>query len=140
MLEKKYYFPLLLKSFIIFFQKLFLTYTFFLGPQSDTLHKLNYQELEKAANRLGRSILKIIHDLNGQPNSDGDWVIAVSLTPSDALILTLLAIWKTGAAYLPIDKCAPSSRVQHIISEARPVLIITEDKDSKFMLRMIQKL
>ncbi|XP_075232512.1 nonribosomal peptide synthetase ebony [Lycorma delicatula] len=100
------------------------------GLQSNVVHKLNYQELDRAANRLAQNILKQIHNRNSQPNSDGDWVIAVNLSPSDALILTLLAIWKTGAAYLPIDKCAPPTRVKHIISEAKPVLIIIEEDNS----------
>lgn len=108
--------------------------------QSDAIHKLNYQELDRAANRLAQSIFKQIHNRNGQPNKDGDWVIAVCLSPSDALILTLLAIWKTGAAYLPIDKCAPPSRVKHIVSEANPVLIITEENRSKLLLKYLLKL
>lgn len=114
----------------------FLIIVFLSDLQSDMIHKLNYQELDRAATRLSLSILKQIHNRNSQPNSDGDWVIAVCLSPSDALILTLLAIWKTGAAYLPIDKCAPPSRVKHIITEAKPVLIITEDNNSKFFLNV----
>ncbi|KAG4065477.1 hypothetical protein HA402_009038 [Bradysia odoriphaga] len=88
-----------------------------------------YDELNKTANRLAAYILQKIHHTNGQPNSDGDWIVAVCMTPSDNLIATLLAVWKAGASYLPIDPTFPHNRIQHIIGEARPVLLIYDRYD-----------
>lgn len=98
------------------------------GAKQSSIYKLSYQELDRAANRLARSLLDEIRSRGSQgPNKDGNWVVAVRLSPSDALLLTLLAIWKAGAAYLPLDKCAPPGRVQHIVNEAQPALIVNED-------------
>lgn len=60
-------------------------------------------------------------------NSDNDLIVAVSLYPSDKLIITLLSIWKAGAAYLPLDPTFPQSRIDHILTESKPFLIISED-------------
>lgn len=98
------------------------------GVSNGTVHKLTYTEMDKAANRMARTLLSHIEP---SPNSDGDFVIATNLPPSDALLLTLLAIWKCGASYLPLDQHAPSARVQHILKEAKPVLIVTEEEDSE---------
>lgn len=88
-----------------------------------------YDNLNKTANRLATCILQTIHHLNGRPNQDSDWIIAVCMTPSDNLVATLLAIWKAGASYLPIDPTFPRNRIQHIIGEARPVLLIYDRYD-----------
>lgn len=62
-------------------------------------------------------------------------MVAVSLTPSDALLLTLLAVWKAGAAYMPLDSQAPQ-RVQHILQEARPLLVVTDEPQGLYDLRL----
>lgn len=95
----------------------------------DGEHITTYDELNKTANRLAKYILQTIHHSNGQPNQDGDWIVAVCMTPSDNLIATLLAIWKAGASYLPIDPTFPHNRIQHIIGEARPVLLVYDRYD-----------
>lgn len=89
----------------------------------------SYENLNKNANRLATYILQTIQNLNCRPNQDGDWIVAVCMTPSDNLVTTLLAIWKAGASYLPIDPTFPHNRIQHIIGEARPVLVIYDRYD-----------
>lgn len=85
---------------------------------------MTFGALNSASNQLARAILHSVEGSN--PNTDGDYIVAVCLPPSDNLITTLLAIWKAGAAYLALDSSFPPSRVEHIIREARPVLVITE--------------
>lgn len=64
-------------------------------------------------------------------NTDNDLIVAVSLHPSDKLITTLLAIWKAGAAYLPLDPTFPQHRIDHILNESQPFLVICEDDTFK---------
>jgi amino acid adenylation domain-containing protein len=40
-------------------------------------------------------------------------------------IVALLAIWKAGAAYLPLDVNCPPLRLRHMLDDARPILLIT---------------
>lgn len=86
-----------------------------------------YGELNELTNRMSRVIRKTVLNKNLERNSDGDYIIAVSMSPSDKLVITLLSIWKAGAAYLPIDPTFPQARVEHIIKEAKPVMVINED-------------
>uniref|UniRef100_A0A1B0DD92 AMP-dependent synthetase/ligase domain-containing protein n=1 Tax=Phlebotomus papatasi TaxID=29031 RepID=A0A1B0DD92_PHLPP len=88
--------------------------------------RINYNTLNSSANRLSATILHSIHERHEKVhgNQDGDWPIVVCMSPSDNLIATLLAIWKCGAAYLPIDPSFPQNRIQHILEETKPVLII----------------
>ena len=46
---------------------------------------------------------------------------------SDDFVTTCLGIWKAGAAYLPIETLFTENRVEHILTEARPVLVIYDD-------------
>lgn len=85
---------------------------------------LTYKQLNQAANRMAALLIDQIHTNQLKRNQDGDWIVAVCMPPSHKLIVTLLAIWKAGAAYLPIDVTFPKNRIDHILQEARPTLII----------------
>ncbi|PSN51264.1 hypothetical protein C0J52_11788 [Blattella germanica] len=82
-----------------------------------------FGELDASANRLARAMLR---HASARANSDGDFIVAVNLEPGLELVTTLLAVWKLGAAYLPLDSCFPSGRVTHILGEAQPVLVIAD--------------
>ncbi|TDU69091.1 non-ribosomal peptide synthetase [Streptomyces sp. KS 21] len=79
---------------------------------------LTYRELDARANRLAR-------ELAGRgvgPES----VVAVSLPRSADLVVALLAVLKAGGAYLPVDPKYPSHRLEAILGEARPRLVLTD--------------
>lgn len=90
---------------------------------------LSYADLNTTANRLARTMLA---HLRAQPvaavgpNADGDWIVAVCMPPSAELVAVLLACWKLGAAYLPLEASFPRQRIEHIMGEARPVLAIID--------------
>ncbi|AHH98173.1 non-ribosomal peptide synthetase [Kutzneria albida] len=58
--------------------------------------------------------------------SAGD-LVAVSLPRSAELIAVLYAVHRLGAAYLPIDPDYPAQRVQFMIEDARPALVVTPE-------------
>nr|XP_018903748.1 PREDICTED: uncharacterized protein LOC109034831 [Bemisia tabaci] len=97
--------------------------------ESNQSLQLKYWELDEAANRLARGILRVVQEKGGRFNRDGDNIVAVSIPPSDTLVVTLLAVWKAGAAYLPLDVQAPANRVRHILDEAKPLLVISHRDD-----------
>ena len=68
------------------------------------------------------------HVNKNKANQDGDWIIAVCMMPSDNLVKVLLAIWKAGAAYLPLDPTFPPNRIEHILNESKPVLVIYDNE------------
>lgn len=86
--------------------------------------RITYNAYNSSANRLARLILHRIAEKRLRANGDGDWIVAVCMPPSDELLITLLAIWKAGAAYLPIDPTFPANRIEHILNESKPVLVV----------------
>lgn len=89
--------------------------------------EFTYKHLNQSANRIAAALIKQFDASKLKPNEDGDWIIAVCMPPSDELIIALLAILKTGAAYLPIDITFPKSRIDHILQEAKPSFIIYDN-------------
>ena len=76
-----------------------------------------YREVEEAANRLA-------HLLAGHGAGPGQCV-ALLLSRSAEAIVAILAVLKTGAAYLPIDPVLPSARIGFMLADAAPIAAIT---------------
>ena len=76
-----------------------------------------YRELEEAANRLA-------HLLAGQGAGPGQCV-ALLFSRSAEAIVAILAVLKTGAAYLPIDPGLPAARIGFMVADAAPIAAIT---------------
>lgn len=89
-----------------------------------TCVRTSYGALNAGANRAARLLAQYAHRLALAPNHDGDYVVAVCMQPSDKLLTTLLAVWKAGMAYLPLDSTFPEQRVKHILGDAKPILVI----------------
>jgi len=79
---------------------------------------LTYAELDARANRLA-------HELIAR-GAEPEAVIGVSLERSLELVIALLATLKSGAAYLPLDPNYPPARLQYMIDDAAPLLVITK--------------
>lgn len=92
----------------------------------DKKETLTYAELNNISNKWAHVIHSIVVNKNLQPNQDGDYIVAVNIQPSIDLVVVLLAILKTGAAYLPLDYSFPKTRIEHICSEAQPVIVISD--------------
>ena len=76
-----------------------------------------YRELEEAANRLA-------HLLAGQGVGPGQCV-ALLFPRSAEAIVAILAVLKTGAAYLPIDPAHPTARIEFMVADAAPIAALT---------------
>ncbi|MFV9632043.1 non-ribosomal peptide synthetase, partial [Mycobacterium neumannii] len=76
-----------------------------------------YQELDEAANRLARSLVS-------QGAGPGRYV-ALLFSRSAEAIVSILAVLKSGAAYLPIDPAHPDARIEFMLKDAAPVAALT---------------
>lgn len=92
-------------------------------------NSMSFGALDAAASRLARALVRRARNVGARPNGDGDFLVAVCMEPSERLVVALLAVWKAGAAYLPLDPAFPPARVAHILDEARPVLVLAEKED-----------
>jgi len=78
---------------------------------------LSYDELNTRANRLAHLMIR--------RGIGPERYVAVRLPRSADLIVTFLAVLKTGAAYLPIDPAYPAERIRYILTDAQPALVVT---------------
>ncbi|XCW06145.1 amino acid adenylation domain-containing protein [Streptomyces sp. HUAS MG47] len=79
--------------------------------------ELTYAELDAAANRLAR--------LLASRGTRAEDVVAVALPRSPELVVTLLAVMKAGAAYLPLDADHPQDRIAYMLDDAGARTVIT---------------
>ncbi|MDQ4024225.1 MAG: amino acid adenylation domain-containing protein, partial [Actinomycetota bacterium] len=81
--------------------------------------ELTYDELNRKANRLARHLAA-----NGVERGDR---VAVALERGPDLIVSLLAVLKAGAAYLPIDPEHPLRRIRFMVEDAEARVLLTSD-------------
>ncbi|MEV7924223.1 amino acid adenylation domain-containing protein [Kitasatospora sp. NPDC088779] len=84
----------------------------------ERLRHTSYAELDAEANRLA-------HLLTARGARRGD-LVALRLERGPAVVSTLLAIARTGAAYLPIDPSYPDERVRDMLADSGARLLVTE--------------
>ena len=78
---------------------------------------MTYREVDEAANRLA-------HLLASRGVGPGQCV-ALLLERSAQAVVAMLAVLKTGAAYLPIDPALPAARIGFMVADAAPMAAIT---------------
>ena len=78
---------------------------------------LTYRELDEASNRLA-------HLLAGHGAGPGA-VCGAAVSRSAEAIVAIVAVLKTGAAYLPIDPALPAARIGFMVADAAPIAAIT---------------
>lgn len=86
--------------------------------------KLTYRELNEKTNQLARYLIE-----NGVTNNS---IVGIMLPRSLEIMVSMLAILKTGAAYLPIDPTYPKNRISYITKDSNVKLILTNDSSICF--------
>ncbi|WP_455753394.1 amino acid adenylation domain-containing protein [Streptomyces avermitilis] len=81
---------------------------------------LSYTELDERSDRLAR--------LLAGHGAAPDRVVALTVPRSVELVVALLAVLKTGAAYLPVDPDYPADRIGYLLADAAPVLVLTHSE------------
>lgn len=76
-----------------------------------------YRDFVAKANQLAHQLLRI-----GVRTGD---IVAVCAPRSDHLVLALHAVVRAGAAYLPVDPDYPSERIEYMLDDARPSVLLT---------------
>ncbi|MFI6367083.1 amino acid adenylation domain-containing protein [Nocardia sp. NPDC050630] len=86
---------------------------------------MTYRQLDERSARLARILLR-----RGARRGE---VVASVLPRSLGATVTLWAIAKTGAAFLPIDPTLPSERIEFLLSDSRTVLGLTDSSVGKHL-------
>src|SRR5882757_6155068 len=84
--------------------------------------QLSYAELNRAANQLARR-LRAFGARRGKR-------IGICLERSPDMVIAVLAVLKSGAAYVPLDPTYPQARLRAMLGDSDPVVLITTEKIS----------
>ena len=79
--------------------------------------QLSYRELDERSNRLARHL----QTLGVKPET----LVGISIGRSETLVVSLLAILKAGAAYVPLDPTHPKERLSLFIEDSEMQILLT---------------
>ncbi|WP_156103746.1 MupA/Atu3671 family FMN-dependent luciferase-like monooxygenase, partial [Pectobacterium betavasculorum] len=79
--------------------------------------KLSYDELNQFANRLAHALIAkgVVPDMR----------VAICLPRGVEMVVAVLAVLKTGGAYVPIDPAYPQARIDYLLQDSQPQVLIT---------------
>ncbi len=79
--------------------------------------KMTYKELNERANKLARYLVE-----SGVKENE---VVSILLDKNFELVISILAVLKTGACYVPIDTNYPENRIEYILDESKSCVLLT---------------
>ena len=82
--------------------------------------QLSYRELDERSNRLARHL----QSLGVKPET----LVGVAMGRSETLVLSLLAILKAGAGYVPLDPTHPKERLSLVIDDSEMQILLTRSE------------
>src|SRR5215216_4396851 len=86
---------------------------------ADGARRVSYGELNRRANQLARLLLR--------RGVGAEVLVGVCLERSVAAVVALLAVWKAGGVYLPLDGEQPAGRLEFMLRDAQPGLVIVDE-------------
>jgi len=84
--------------------------------------EFTYAELNARVNRLAHHLIAL--------GAGPERVVALALPRSAELIVAMLAVWKAGAVYLPVDRALPKDRVDLLLRDAGTTLVVVAPDDT----------
>src|SRR6185503_7845236 len=84
----------------------------------DEHEQLTYAQLNGKANQLAR----YLRELGVGP----DELVGICVERGVGMLVGLLGVLKAGAAYVPLDPGYPSQRLQYLLEDAAPKVVITQ--------------
>ncbi|SAL73620.1 non-ribosomal peptide synthetase [Caballeronia arvi] len=78
--------------------------------------RLTYRELERRSNALA-------HYLAGR-GIGPERIVALTMSRTPDIVVAMLGVLKSGAAYLPVDPQYPQARIAAMLADARPALVL----------------
>jgi amino acid adenylation domain-containing protein len=80
--------------------------------------QLTYRELNERANQLAHHLARL--------GVTAEVPVAICVERSAEMVIGLLGILKAGGAYLPLDPSYPSERLEFMIDDAQPLVLLTQ--------------
>ncbi|MEV6877478.1 amino acid adenylation domain-containing protein [Amycolatopsis sp. NPDC051128] len=84
--------------------------------------RLSFAEVNRQANRLARYLV--------ERGVGPERLVALMLPRSADMVVAILGVFKSGGAYLPIDRNLPAERVEFMLDDASPCLVLDSWPDT----------
>lgn len=81
---------------------------------------LTYQQLNERANKVAHWLI--------QQGVGPDSIVGLCIDRSLDMVVAILAAWKAGGAYLPIDPAYPASRIDYILQDSKTSTLLTSSQ------------
>src|SRR6185503_11543537 len=81
--------------------------------------RITYAELNQRADQLAHQLRAL--------GVGPELLVGLSVERSIELVIGILGILKVGGAYLPLDPTYPQERLQFMIDDAKPAVVLTTD-------------
>ena len=94
--------------------------------------QLSYQELDQRSNQLA-------HYLKTHYKAIANDLFIVMMDRSDLFLISMLGIWKSGAAYVPVDPALPMDRIKHMVEVTQTKAVLTESKYASQELKKLMQ-
>ncbi len=79
---------------------------------------LTYAALEDRSNRLAHHLRSL--------GVGAESLVAISMERSAALLVAMLAVWKAGAAYVPVDPAYPADRRAYMLADSGATVVLSD--------------
>jgi polyketide synthase PksJ len=86
------------------------------------MERMSYQTVNFRANLLAYRLLEL--------GVTADAAVGVHLKRSVYLVIVILAIWKAGGVYIPLDSTYPDEYLRFILNDTNAAVLITEEESS----------
>ena len=87
--------------------------------------ELSYRELNEASNQLANY-------LRANYKIEADDLVGLLLDRSEWMVIAMLGVLKSGAAYVPVDPFYPEERIAYMLEDSKCKVMITPDEINKF--------
>ncbi|WP_330257130.1 amino acid adenylation domain-containing protein [Nocardia sp. NBC_00565] len=91
-------------------------------PSTSRSATLTYRELDERVNRLARLLIS--------QGVGAESLVGLAVRRSLDLVVGMYAVLTAGGAYVPVDPDHPVERVEHVLTAARPVCVLTTTADA----------
>ncbi|UZO79164.1 amino acid adenylation domain-containing protein [Aquimarina sp. ERC-38] len=99
------------------------------NPEAIAVHdrelQLSYEELDKKSDQIAKHLIRM--------GVDKEALIPICMDRSGSLVMGILGILKSGAAYVPVDPRYPEDRIQFIINNTNAKIILATPKISSIL-------
>lgn len=93
--------------------------------------QIGYEEINRGANKLARTLSSF--------GVGEDTVVALLDERGIDLLTAMLAVFKAGGAYLPLDPSYPPDRLSQLLKESKAPLIVTADEFVPVLIQALSK-